>query len=122
MARIAAASCWPRPPASRLVYDRAQDTLFLNFAGLEVKCSATIAAIGDRVTEVYEPLVYKVKAMVARCYREVSRYTTSLFMRNMLGKALPERGLARMSLSLRRRHRCTSKAASRRQVPSLVPN
>lgn len=35
-----------------------------------------------------------VEAVVTRYYRDVSRHTMSLFMRNKLGSALAQRGLA----------------------------
>jgi propionate CoA-transferase len=105
------------PMQTRLVYDPAQDTLFLNFERLEVKDRATIAAIRDQVATICEPLGHKVAAVVnyegfqvdrdleddylrmveevvGRYYRSVSRYTTSLFMRSKLGEALAARGLA----------------------------
>ncbi len=105
------------PMPARLVYDPAQDTLFLNFERLEVKDRATIAAIRDQVAAICEPLGHKVaavvnyegfqvdrdleddylrmvEAVVGRYYRSVSRYTTSLFMRSKLGAALASRGLA----------------------------
>ncbi len=105
------------PLVARFVYDPDQDTLFINFACLEVKDQAAIAAIRDLVAGICEPLGHKVNAVVnyegfrvdrdledeylamveqvvTRYYREVSRYTTSLFMRNKLGSALAQRGLA----------------------------
>jgi propionate CoA-transferase len=105
------------PLASRLVYDRARDTLFVNFARLEIKDSATIAQIRELVAGICEPLGHRVDAVVnyegfqvhrdledeylrmvqgvvGRYYRDVSRYTTSLFMRTKLGDSLSARGLA----------------------------
>jgi propionate CoA-transferase len=105
------------PMHTRLVYEPAQDTLFLNFERLEIKDRATIAAIRDQVAAVCEPLRHKVAAVVnyegfqvdrdledeylhmveevvGRYYRSVSRYTTSLFMRSKLGADLSARGLA----------------------------
>jgi len=105
------------PLAARVVYDPAQDTLFVNFEKLEVKDRATIDAIRERVAAICEPLGHKVAAVVnyqdftidrdleddylrmvedvvSRYYREVSRYTTSLFMRSKLGAGLAARGLA----------------------------
>jgi propionate CoA-transferase len=105
------------PLGARFVYDPAQDTLFINFARLEIKDQAAIAAIRDQVAGICESLGPKVNALVSyegfrvdcdmedeylamveavvtRYYRDVSRYTTSLFMRNKLGSALAQLGLA----------------------------
>jgi propionate CoA-transferase len=101
----------------RMRFDAASGTLFYNFENLRVASSRDIAEIraaaerlcgrlGRKVDlivnydgfSIDEDLVGEYAAMVQdvseRFYRNVSRYTTSAFMRMKLGEALAERGLA----------------------------
>ena len=103
--------------AERMRYDPARETLFYNFENLRVSSSRDIAEIraaverlcariGKRVDlivnydgfSIDEGLVAEYAAMVKgvsdRFYRNVTRYTTSAFMRMKLGDALAGRGLA----------------------------
>ena len=105
------------PFDSRFTYDEAQDILFLNFEKLEVRSLDMVEAIRRKVASICEPLGHKVDAIVnyegfelgrdledayagmvhdvvARYYREVTRFTTSSFMRAKLGAALARRDVA----------------------------
>ncbi len=106
-----------RPLADRLVYDAAQDTFFVNFEGLAIEDASQIQSIRDLVRARLQPLGRRVNAVVnyenfsirpellesysamvswlcEHYYREVTRYTTSAFLRLKLGEALGERGLS----------------------------
>src|SRR5438105_606064 len=101
----------------RMVYDASKETLFYNFQGLRVKskkdvqdirqaAEAMCAAAGKRVAVVvnYDDFVIDesvvddyaqmVQELTDQCYTQVSRYTTSAFMRLKLGEALEHRGLS----------------------------
>jgi propionate CoA-transferase len=101
----------------RITYDPKQETLFYNFEGLTVRSSKDIEAIrqvvekhcrgiGKKVNvvvnydafQIAEDLLDEYGEMVRylsdRYYRQVSRYTTSAFMRMKLGEALSRRGLS----------------------------
>lgn len=101
----------------RIQFDAKTDTLFLNFAGMQVRNRRDIEvvrqtvgrrcqAIGRRVDvivnydsfEMPESLAdayaEMVRHMMDTYYRKVSRYTTSAFLRLKLGDALTRRGLA----------------------------
>ncbi len=101
----------------RMRYDAGRETLFYNFENLRVASTREVAEIraaverlcgriGKKVDlivnydgfSIDEDLVGEYAAMVKdvsdRFYRNVSRYTTSAFMRMKLGEALSERGLA----------------------------
>ncbi len=105
------------PLAQRMVYDSAQDTFFINFEGLLVDDVQTIEDIRQLVVGCLGPLGRPVNAVVNyenfrirpelmeaysemvswlcdRYYREVTRYTTSAFLRVKLGEALGRRGLS----------------------------
>jgi propionate CoA-transferase len=105
------------PFDARFRYDAERNLLFLNFEQLEVKDARTVEAIRDRVRALCEPLGHKVYAVVnyegflldrdveddyaemvrdvvSRYYHDVTRYTTSSFMRAKLGAALAKRDLA----------------------------
>ncbi|WP_228273711.1 acyl CoA:acetate/3-ketoacid CoA transferase [Rhodocyclus tenuis] len=105
------------PLAQRLVFDAARGLFFVNFEGLHVKSAAQIdeiralvevrlSPLGRRVpaivnydnfqidSEVIDAYVDMVRDVVARFYSEVTRYTTSSFMRAWLGDALERRQLA----------------------------
>ncbi|MBK1679650.1 acyl CoA:acetate/3-ketoacid CoA transferase [Rhodocyclus tenuis] len=105
------------PLAQRLVFDAGRGLFFVNFEGLHVKSAAQIdeiralvearlSPLGRRVpaivnydnfqidSEVIDAYVDMVRDVVARFYSEVTRYTTSSFMRAWLGDALERRQLA----------------------------
>lgn len=105
------------PLEERISYDRERNTLFINFETMEVRSEAEIesiyalvrarcAEIGRRVAAVVnydgfridERLIDAYSDMVRRleaeCYSQVTRYTTSAFMRAKLGDALSRRGVA----------------------------
>nr|MDJ0896109.1 acyl CoA:acetate/3-ketoacid CoA transferase [Alphaproteobacteria bacterium] len=97
--------------SDRISYDTERNTLFLNFEGLHVRRTGDIEAIrnavearcqeiGKRVAVVVNYDAFKLDEQVAdayadmvrdmeqRLYTQVSRYTTSAFMRMKLGKIL----------------------------------
>ncbi len=97
--------------SSRVLFDRDRGVLFLNFEGLEVTTAADVAAIREAVAArcraigrrvpvvvnydgfylspaVSEAYARMVRDMEEQYYTEVSRYTTSAFMRMKLGRAL----------------------------------
>ena len=99
------------PIEKRLHYDRSKDIMFLNFEGLSVRTKADIEHIHQVVVSHLQPIGHKVAAvvnydnfsispelldgyaamvrsLVERYYLEVTRYTTSAFMRAKLGAAL----------------------------------
>ncbi len=105
------------PLAERFSFDAAQRTLFINFEHLVVRTPADVAAVraaiearlaplGERVYAVVnydhftldEPAqdawAAMVHALVERHYLNVTRYSTSGFMRAKLGRALAARGVA----------------------------
>ncbi|MDD4240991.1 MAG: acyl CoA:acetate/3-ketoacid CoA transferase [Smithellaceae bacterium] len=105
------------PINERLVYDPATNIFFVNFEGLAVKSAAEIEAIRSRVSEICSPLgrrvktivnydnfsiapeleddyVRMVKYVVSNYYSDVTRYTTSAFLRMKLGDELKKRHLA----------------------------
>ncbi len=105
------------PLAERFAYDAQQNVLFINFEGLTVHNEAAVHAIRKEVEQRVKPLGRRVRAIVnydnftilpdvldaysdmvkaldQRYYSDVSRYTTSNFLRMKLGDALKQRGLA----------------------------
>jgi propionate CoA-transferase len=99
------------PLDQRLRFDPQQDVFFLNFEGLDMRSSADIEDLRRHITAHLEPLGRKVrgvvnydnfsivpelldeylemvKGLVARFYTDVTRYTTSAFMRSQLGSGL----------------------------------
>ncbi len=105
------------PIPDRLTYDPATNIFYVNFEGLHVRSSADIEAIRSRVAEVCAPLgkrvktivnydnfsiapdledeyVKMVKFVVSEYYSDVTRYTTSAFLRMKLGDELKKRNLA----------------------------
>jgi len=105
------------PIPERLTYDPAANIFYVNFEGLHVRSSADIEAIRSRVAEVCAPLgkrvktivnydnfsiapdledeyVKMVKYVVSEYYSDVTRYTTSAFLRMKLGDELKKRNLA----------------------------
>ncbi len=105
------------PLADRFAYDPQQRTLFINFERLAVRTPADVQAVREQVERRLEPIGERVYAVVNydhfhlepevadawaqmvreledRCYLNVTRYTTSGFLRAKLGPALAARGVA----------------------------
>jgi propionate CoA-transferase len=105
------------PLEQRFSYDPSEQLFFVNFEGLSVRSAAEIAQIRHLVAERLLPLGHKVPAIVNydrfsilpelldaysamvqdltdRFYSDVTRYTTSGFLRIKLGDALGRRQLA----------------------------
>jgi len=105
------------PLAHRFRYDASSNRFFVNFENLAVRDQATIDHIrelvaehatvaGQRMTTIVnydhfsispewiDAYAAMVQQVVAEYYREVSRYTTSAFLRMKLGDALQRRQLA----------------------------
>jgi propionate CoA-transferase len=101
------------PLEERLVYDRQSNTFFVNFEGLEIKWPEEIDAVCDMIEARLSPLNKKVRAVVnydnfvvsldlvdryldalkriwAHYFADVTRYTTSAFVRMKLGSALQQ--------------------------------
>jgi len=104
-------SIFDRPVKERIVYDPDRETLFINFEGLALKSEADVAAVHDVVENCCTPLGRRIRAVVNydgfsvpshlveayatmvrnlcdRFYTEVTRYTTSAFLRLKLGGSL----------------------------------
>ncbi len=100
----------------RFTYDPSRETLFMNFEGLRIQTPKDVnavwrvaeerfSAIGKKVSvvinydgfEIAEDVVDAwgdiVKSLSEKHYRNVSRYTTSAFMRMKLGEAMDTRGV-----------------------------
>ncbi len=105
------------PMAERLTYDAGQNLFFLDFSGLNVRSSDDIGRIETAVESALAPIGHKVKAIVnydrfsilpdliddyiamvkgvvERHYHDVTRYTSSTFLRMKLGEALEKRQVA----------------------------
>ena len=105
------------PLPQRLFYDEQQNILFINFEGYSVRRREDVEAIRAAVEQRAGPLQRKVFAIVnyenfvlwpevveaysdmvrdltQRFYIDVTRYTTSTFLRLKLGQALNRRGVA----------------------------
>lgn len=105
------------PLEERLTYDPAKNLLFINFEALAVREAADIERIRAAVEARLQPLGHKVYAvvnydnfsirpdligtysdmvqgLVERYYLDITRYTTSAFLRLKLGESLATRGLA----------------------------
>jgi propionate CoA-transferase len=105
------------PLPQRLLYDEQQNILFINFEGYSVRRAEDVEAIRAAVEQRVGPLQRKVFAIVnyenfmlwpevvesysdmvrdltERFYIDVTRYTTSTFLRMKLGQALNRRGVA----------------------------
>jgi propionate CoA-transferase len=101
------------PLDERLVYDRRSNVFFVNFEGLEITRPEEIAAINDMIEARLGRLSEKVRAVVnydncivslelvdrylnalkrvrERYFADVTRYTTSAFLRMKLGSALQQ--------------------------------
>jgi propionate CoA-transferase len=99
------------PIDKRLSYDRSKNIFFLNFEGMVVRTKADIEHVREAVVSRLEPIgrkvaavvnydnfsispellddyVAMVRSIVERYYLNVTRYTTSAFMRARLGAAL----------------------------------
>ncbi|KAB7628220.1 acyl CoA:acetate/3-ketoacid CoA transferase [Alkalilimnicola sp. S0819] len=105
------------PLESRLIYDAEQNLLFINFEAYAIRERADIERTRQAVEAVVRPLGRKVRAivnydnftirpdlvadyadmvshLVARYYADITRYTTSAFLRMKLGESLRTRGLS----------------------------
>ena len=105
------------PMAERLTYDAGQNLFFLDFSGLDLRSSddigrieaaveAALAPIGHKVNaivnydrfsivpELIDDYIAMVKGIVDRHYHDVTRYTSSTFLRMKLGEALEKRLVA----------------------------
>ncbi|MFO1219334.1 MAG: CoA-transferase [Burkholderiaceae bacterium] len=106
-----------KPLAERFHFDAAQQTMFIDFERLAIRSVADIEAVRREVESHVAPLGRKVyavvnydhftlapeleddwaamvRALVDRFYLNVTRYTTSGFLRAKLGPALAARGVA----------------------------
>ncbi len=106
-----------RPLAERLVYDAAKNLFFVDFAGLTVRSDDDIERIRQAVETRLVPVGHKVNAIVnydrfdiapdlvddyidmvrgivERHYHDVTRYTSSTFLRMKLGAALARSKIA----------------------------
>ena len=105
------------PIRDRMIYDPVTNMLFNNFEGLAIRTNGDIEDIRQRVEELCQPLgkrvktivnydnfsivpeleddyVNMVKYVVSEFYTDVTRYTTSAFLRMKLGDELKSRDLA----------------------------
>ncbi|MFZ2958167.1 MAG: acyl CoA:acetate/3-ketoacid CoA transferase [Candidatus Ozemobacteraceae bacterium] len=105
------------PLSERLVYSKKDEVFFVNFEGYSIKTPAQIHEIKERVIAILSPLQKRVRAIVNydnflilpdvvdeysamvkqlcdKYYSDVTRYTTSTFLRMKLGEALSNRGVA----------------------------
>ncbi len=105
------------PLPERLSYDAAQNLFFLDFSGLNVRSADDIRRIEAAVDAALDPVGHKVnaivnydrfsilpelvdayidmvKGVVERHYHDVTRYTSSTFLRMKLGEALEKRQIA----------------------------
>src|SRR5574343_1140031 len=103
-----------KPLVERFSYDPAQNLFFLDFSGLAVRSADDIRRIEAAVDAALDPVGHKVKAIVNydrfsilpeliddyiamvkgvvdRHYHDVTRYTSSTFLRMKLGEALEKR-------------------------------
>jgi len=105
------------PIEQRLSYDPATNIFYVNFEGLHVRSKNDIEAIRLKVSEICKPLgkrvktivnydnfsivpeleddyINMVKYVVSEFYSDVTRYTTSAFLRMKLGDELKKRQMA----------------------------
>ena len=105
------------PIDQRLTYDPATNIFYVNFEGLNVRSRSDIEAIRSKVTQICKPLGKRVKTIVnydnfsivpdledeyigmvkyvvSEFYSDVTRYTTSAFLRMKLGDELKKRQMA----------------------------
>jgi propionate CoA-transferase len=106
-----------KPMSERMTYDPTTNIFFVNFEGLHVRSMEDIEEIRSQAEAILVPLGRKVDAIVnydnfsilpelvdayadvvkyivSRFYANVTRYTTSAFLRMKLGDGLKARGLA----------------------------
>jgi propionate CoA-transferase len=106
-----------KPMSERMTYDPSTNIFFVNFEGLQVRSVEDIGEIRSQAEAVLDPLGRKVNAivnydnfsilpevadayvgmvkdLVSRFYENVTRYTTSAFLRMKVGEGLKARGLA----------------------------
>jgi propionate CoA-transferase len=106
-----------KPMSERMTYDPAANIFFVNFEGLQVRsveeieeiraqAEAILAPLGRKVDaivnydnffilpELADPYVEMVKDVMSRFYENVTRYTTSAFLRMKVGEGLKLRGVA----------------------------
>ena len=104
------------PLPERLSYDAAQNLFFLDFSGLNVRSTDDIRRVEAAVDAALDPIGHKVnaivnydrfsilpelvdayidmvKGVVDRHYHDVTRYTSSTFLRMKLGEALQKRDI-----------------------------
>jgi propionate CoA-transferase len=104
------------PLEERLIYDPSENLFFVNFEGYSIKTRQDIQETKEMVEKILAPLGKKVhtivnydnftilpdlvdeytemvKYLVNKYYSEVTRYTTSTFLRMKLGDALQRRGV-----------------------------
>ena len=105
------------PLPERLSYDAAQNLFFLDFSGLNVRSTDDIRRVEAAVDAALDPIGHKVnaivnydrfsilpelvdayiemvKGVVDRHYHDVTRYTSSTFLRMKLGEAMEKRHIA----------------------------
>ncbi len=105
------------PLDERLTYDQASNILYVNFEGLSVRTKKDIEEIRVKVANICKPLgkrvktivnydnfsivqeleddyISMVKYVVAEFYTDVTRYTTSAFLRMKLGDELKRRDMS----------------------------
>jgi len=105
------------PLSERLIYDPADNMFYVNFEGLQVlsmkdiedirvQAEAILGPLGRKVNAIVnydnffilpdlaDAYVDMVKALVSRFYENVTRYTTSAFLRMKIGEGLKVRGVA----------------------------
>jgi propionate CoA-transferase len=106
-----------KPLSERMVYDPDSNVFFVNFEGLQVRSLKDVEGIRKQADKVLKPLGRKVDAIVnydnfdimpelvdayaevvryvvSTYYENVTRYTTSAFIRMKLGDGLKARGFA----------------------------
>ena len=104
------------PIEKRTTYDAEQNILFVNFENLTIRSTNEIQNIRNLAEKILEPLNKRVNVILnydnfdispelfdeymdmaniikEKYYAEVTRYTTSTFMRMKLGESLSERGM-----------------------------
>jgi propionate CoA-transferase len=112
----------------RLSYDEPTNTVYMNYAGLRVRDTQDLRAIGDAVDKLLAPLGRRVHSIVnyerfvcdddvfdeyielvkrveQTYYLSVKRYTSGAFLRHKLGSELAKRAISSEVLDPRRRDR-----------------
>jgi propionate CoA-transferase len=105
------------PMDQRFSYDAGKNLFFLNFAGMSIRSSADIervleaverflAPVGHKVNaivnydrfsiapELVDDYIAMVKGVIERHYHDVTRYTSSTFLRMKISEALEKQQLA----------------------------